>query len=106
MDAATKIQRAYKRYRRFKLIGVGTAELDQIHQIDLDNTLTRDNNDIGQVSLNNTMQSLNEFSLSIKQPRISNQKVKKIPIDQINFSDTYNKRADGSEVNLNLRINI
>lgn len=34
VDAAIKIQRAYKRYRRFKLIGVGTAELDKIHDLE------------------------------------------------------------------------
>ena len=27
-----------------------------------------------------------------RQPRISNQKVKKIPLDHIHFSDTYNNR--------------
>ena len=34
VDAAIKIQRAYKRYRRFKIIGVGTAELDKIHDLE------------------------------------------------------------------------
>lgn len=31
-----------------------------------------------------------------RQPRISNQKVKKIPLDQIHFSDTYNNRIAGT----------
>ena len=31
-----------------------------------------------------------------RQPRISNQKVKRIPLDQIHFSDTYNNRLGGT----------
>jgi hypothetical protein len=30
VDAAIKIQRAWKRFRRFKIMGVATAELDKV----------------------------------------------------------------------------
>lgn len=34
--------------------------------------------------------------MAANRPRISNQKVKRIPLDQIHFSDTYNNRIGGT----------
>lgn len=41
----------------------------------------------------NMMNDSQQVTGSNRQPRISNQRVKRIPLDQIHFSDTYNNRA-------------
>lgn len=72
-----RIQRAWKRYRRFKIVGVSTDGLDQVGTADIARFL-------GGCDLQRSNKERDNDSRSPSQ-RISSQRIKRIPLDHINF---------------------
>ena len=73
VEAAVRIQRAWKRYRRFKIVGVSTDGLDQVGTADIARFLGG-----GEIPRK-------ESDSKSPSQRISSQRIKRIPLDHINF---------------------